>query len=298
MSAAYDTEAWTCHMRLVVTDPAALPRAAADLETLLARVDRAASAFRPDSALAFANRSAGRPVPVPRLLVDLVDAALAAAGESDGAVDPTLGLALRRLGRGHHTDERDCAEPAAGRWRSVRVHREAGLITVPRGTALDLGATAKAWTADHAARSLAARYGTSVLVELGGDVAVAGPTRAWRLRVAEREGGPGQLVTLHAGGLATSTTTVRTGLLDGEPAHHLVDPATGRPTSGPWRTVSVAAESAFAANLAATAAIVKGEDAPAWLAGRRVAARLVAQDGSVSTLGDWPAPHVATGRAA
>ena len=56
----------------------------------------------------------------------------------------------------------DVPGPPARRsgWRRVRLHREAGLLTVPAGTALDLGATAKAWTADHAARTLAARYGT------------------------------------------------------------------------------------------------------------------------------------------
>ena len=304
----YETRAWSCTVRLVVADPRVLRRAAGDLDALLAGVDKAASRFRDDSALSYANRNAGRPVPVPRLLVELVAAALDAADATDGAVDPTLGLAMHRLGYdrdiaaildGPPADQlASCpAYASPGAWRSVRLHREAGLLTVPLGAALDLGATAKAWTADHAARSIATRYGTSALVELGGDVAVAGSRAPWRLQVAEREGDSGQLVTLPAGGLATSTTTIRTWLHDGVRVHHLIDPSTGRPTDGPWRTVTVAAESAFAANLASTAAIVKGLDAPAWLVGRRVAARLVAQDGSVSTIGPWPTPTATTSAA-
>ena len=185
-------------MRLVVATTAALRPAVQDLEALLARVDAAASRFRPDSALSRANARAGRPVPIPRLLVDLVDAALdAAAATAPGRSTPhsasrcsasvTTATSLpsaatpappapRRRVHGRAAADRTGVDRPG--WRAVRLHREAGLLTVPRGTALDLGATAKAWTADHAASTLAARYGTAVLVELGGDLAVAGDTPA------------------------------------------------------------------------------------------------------------------------
>ncbi len=300
--ASWTGRAWSSTVRLVVTDPRALRPASQDLQSLLARVDAAASRFRADSALSRANAHAGRPVPVPALLADLVDAALGAAAQTDGAVDPALGRAMHRLGY-----DRDIAEVRgavrtavgspthrAGGWRRVRVHREAGLLTVPAGHALDLGATAKAWTADHAAATLAARYGTGVLVELGGDLAVAGPALlgGWRVRVAEREGGPGQVVVLHHGGLATSTTTLRRWTCDGQPVHHIVDPATGRAADGPWRTVTVHAPTALAANVASTEAIVRGADALARLARPGHAARLVARDGTVTTTGIWPTPSV------
>jgi thiamine biosynthesis lipoprotein len=179
--------------------------------------------------------------------------------------------------------------PRLGAWRAVRLHREMGVLTVPRGTALDLGATAKAWTADHAARVLSSRHGTAVLVELGGDLAVAGRCPAgWPVRVAERESGDGQLVLVRTGGLATSTTTVRTWRRAGQTVHHLLDPATGRPVDGPWRTASVAAPSALAANTASTAAIVRGAAAVEWLTARGFAARLVDRYGSVRTTPGWP----------
>ncbi len=44
------------------------------------------------------------------------------------------------------------------------------------------------------------------------------------------------------------------------------------------------------ANAAATAAIVRGADAPSWLAGLGLAARLVADDGSITRVGGWPQP--------
>lgn len=295
MSHVHVTRAWSSTVRLVVCDKRALRPAADDLEALLDRVDRLASRFRADSMLSIANANAGRPVAIPRLLADLVAAALDAAAQTDGAVDPTVGLAMHRIG--YDTDIAAIARqgpaivPLARRrsWQDVRLHREAGLLTVPPGTALDLGATAKAYTADLAARTLHRRYGTGVLVELGGDLAVAGErSDGWPVRVAEREGATGQDVVLARGGLATSTTTVRTWRRGGRHVHHIVDPSTGLPANATWRTASVYASTAVLANTASTAAIVLGERAVPWLVRRGLAARLVGVNGSVRTTPGWP----------
>ncbi|TAM88741.1 MAG: FAD:protein FMN transferase [Jatrophihabitans sp.] len=288
--------AWSCTVRLVVGTPRVLRPAVADLTTVLARVDAVASRFRADSALSRANARAGRPVPVPRLLADLVAAALEAAAQTDGAVDPTLGRVLVALG--YDRDIRrlpgDAAAlaavpPGPATWRAVRLDRTSGLLTVPAGTALDLGATAKAYVADHTAHALSRRYGTPVLLEIGGDVAVAGADPdGWCIEVAEREGEDGQLVLLRHGGLATSTTLARRWRRGGRELHHILDPRTHRPADGPWRTVSVHAPCALAANTASTAAIVLGYRALPWLEARNIAARLVAQDGTVVATGAWP----------
>jgi thiamine biosynthesis lipoprotein len=295
MSATHTERAWSCAVRLVVDDERVLRHAAGDLHTLLLQVDSAASRFRSDSALSYANAHAGRPVAVSRLLADLVDAALRVAEHTGGAVDPTIGHAMRAIGYDrdirlvHANGPSPTTVHSARTWRDVRLVRSAGLLRVPAGTALDLGATAKAYTADLAARTLARRYDTAVLVELGGDIAVAGArAHGWRVRVAEQAGGAGQLVSLRAGGLATSTTTVRRWRRAEQIVHHIVDPRTGAPTRGTWRTASVAAVDAVHANAASTAAIVLGADAVPWLEEHGYAARLVAGDGSVHLTAGWP----------
>lgn len=297
--ATHTFNAWSCTMRLAVTDRRVLDRATRDLTDILDRVEHAASRFRPDSALSIANSRAGRPTPVPLLLTKLVGAALDAAARTDGAVDPTIGRAMHAIGYDRditaiEPDGPTSTTSTSRTWRDVRIDREVGLLTVPLGTALDLGATAKAYTADFAARVISRRYGVGVLVELGGDVAVAGERAGgWQLRVAERDGEPGQVVTLHRGGLTTSTTTVRRWMRNGTPVHHIVDPRTGRPADGPWRTATVYAESALAANTASTAAIVLGSSAQEWLAEQGFVARLIARDGAVHHAGNWPAEHAA-----
>src|SRR5207302_793722 len=124
-------------------------------------------------------------------------------------------------------------------------------------------------------------------VSLGGDIAVAGqsPAGGWHVQVAEDSGArllpDAESVSIEAGGLATSSTTVRTWTRGGVTLHHIIDPATGLPTAGPWRTATVFAGDCVDANIAATAAIVMGAGVPGWLASRGLAARLVDQAGEV-----------------
>lgn len=161
--------------------------------------------------------------------------------------------------------------------------------------ALDLGATAKALCADRAAAAAARATGAGVLVSLGGDIAIAGgaPAGGWTIHVTDdhRSGpeAPGQTIAIAGGGLATSSTTTRRWRHDGRLMHHILDPWTGSPATGPYRTVSVAAADCVRANTASTAAIVLGDGAPAWLTERALPARLVAHDGAVTVLGGWPA---------
>jgi thiamine biosynthesis lipoprotein len=58
---------------------------------------------------------------------------------------------------------------------------------------------------------------------------------------------------------------------------------------GCWRTVSVCAASCLDANIASTAAIVRGERALEWLAALGLPSRLVAVDGMVRHIAGWPA---------
>ena len=55
-----------------------------------------------------------------------------------------------------------------------------------------------------------------------------------------------------------------------------------------WRTVTVAAATCVDANAASTAALVLGEQAPAWLLDRGLPARLVSESGSVCRVCEWP----------
>jgi thiamine biosynthesis lipoprotein len=106
--------------------------------------------------------------------------------------------------------------------------------------------------------------------------------------VSERADDDAQLVSLGWGAIATSTTTVRTWTRGGISAHHIIDPRTGRPSNGRWRTASVWANDAVRANALSTALIACAEDAESLLARTRADARLVDATGRVHLFGGWP----------
>jgi thiamine biosynthesis lipoprotein len=287
---------------MCVTDADALTDAWAVLELELDAIDRACSRFRDDSELARLNADAGRWSGVSDLLLLALETALGAAADTDGLVDPTIGRTLRLAGYDRplplvlaRDGERFRASfaPVPG-WKLIELDAPQRRVRIPKGIELDLGATAKALAADRAAAAAHELTGTGVLVSLGGDVSVAGlaPDAGWPVRVADDHAAPldegGPVFAVAAGGLATSGTTVRRWKAGNVTLHHIIDPRTGRPANTPWRTVTVAAGTCVKANVASTAAIVLGDEAPAWLVARGLPARLVAADGGVSTVAAWP----------
>jgi thiamine biosynthesis lipoprotein ApbE len=286
---------------VAVTDADALEAARDAVALEVDALDRACSRFRDDSDLTRLNDAGGLPVVVSPLLAEAIRVALRAARLTDGDVDPTVGGALEAIGydvdfSAIEPDRGDFAvkHRAAPGWADVVITDRPALVTLPVGTILDLGATAKALGADRAARAAHAATAGGVLVSLGGDIAVAGrpPEHGWPVRVTDDHAAhldaPGQSITVHGGGLATSTTTVRRWQRGGLPVHHIVDPRTGAPADSPYRTISVAAATCVDANTASTAAIVRGRRGADWLESTGLPSRLVTHDGVVVHLNRWP----------
>jgi thiamine biosynthesis lipoprotein len=287
--------------QVLVTDGREIGVATELLRTSLAQIDKACSRFRDDSEISALHRAAGREMTVSPLLAQALAVSFRAALLTDGLVDPTVGNALCRLGY-----DRDFAEvvrrPAAptgtagaapGWWRVSLRERDCSVL-LPRGVSLDLGSTAKAFAADRAAADIARTLACGVLVNLGGDIAVAGdpPQGGWLVRVCEEhdapQDAPGPLMSITSGGVATSSIVRRTWRQGDRDVHHIVDPRTGDLPEPVWRTVTVAAATCVDANTASTAAVVLAGTAQAWLEQRGLPARLVGIDGDVTTVAGWP----------
>jgi len=291
-------------MRLVVTRPEELAAAKSAADRVIKEIDEAASRFRVDSELSRVNREPGGPIHISVLLAQAIAAGLRGARLTNGAVDPTVGSAVRLAGY-----DRDFASILADGphirlslsqvpgWQSIQFDEAARTVSIPPGVEIDLGATAKALAADLAAAAAHEAMGAGgVLVSLGGDIAVAGdpPSEGWAVQTSEdsnaRIDDDEETITIQSGGIATSSTTVRRWTRGGIVLHHIIDPATGLPAAGPWRTASVVAGTCVDANTAATAAIVMGESAIEWLTAKGLPARLVDRDGIVHRVSGWPTP--------
>jgi thiamine biosynthesis lipoprotein len=287
-----------------------MPHARASVERILDDVDLAYSRFRADSELQLLQAGPVRDATVSPLLGLAIATALRAARQTGGAVDPTVGRAMRAIGYDADFSRvamRDTPfhvrlEPVPG-WRALQFDARRRTLSLPRGVELDLGSTGKALAADLAA---SAAFGGSrtggVLVSLGGDLATAGrpPHGGWRILAAEDSetppDAPGEVIAIDGGAVATSSTLVRRWRsAGGNVQHHILDPRTGAPASGPWRTATVVADRCVDANAAATAAIVLGAAAVPWLESTGLPARLVDASGEIVRLGRWPSPAGITG---
>jgi FAD:protein FMN transferase len=286
---------WSTTMQIVVTDPDSLAAARQEVDVELDTIEAAVSRFRPDSEINALAASAGRPTQISELLADLLDAALTAARQTDGDVDPTIGAALVALGYDcdittlGHTHRVGASMSVAARWSMITL--EDRVVTVPAGILLDLGATAKAIAADRCAHRSHHATGSGVLINLGGDIATAGPAPdgGWQVLVHDDGDDPAALVALQSGAaLATSSTIRRRWRRGSDVVHHILDPRTGWSADPVWRTVSVGAQTCLAANTVSTAAIIRGWRALDWIGALGIPARLVDNERNVHTIGGWP----------
>jgi len=253
--------------------------------------------FEPSSELSLLNADPRRRVRVSGVLCRFVTAAIDAAWRTGGLVDPTLVGEIEAAGyRGDLATSvpqdlslglaprREPARPSAeGRWRQVAVDRASRTVMRPPGVALDSGGIAKGLFADMVADRLAGF--DSFAIDCVGDLRVGGRAGLARPVRVDDPLGCGYLheFRLPAGSVATSGIGKRSWLdSKGRPAHHLLDPSTGRPAFTGIVQATALAPTAVEAEALAKAALLSGPDeAPAWLPHGGV---LVFDDGSYRVL--------------
>lgn len=265
-------------MACTVTVAGAAVAELAAIRRLFSERDRVFSRFEPSSELNRVNACSGRIVRVSRVFSRGLSTALAAAAQSDGLVDPTLGEALEAAGYDRDFSQLvPVAAPAVsgrpGVWKSVRTGD--GVVWVPEGVLLDLNGVVKAWAVDEA---LALIDGEGYVCA-GGDLAARGP-----LDVSLPGGDSVRLV---AGALATSGSSRRQWLRAGRVQHHLIDPHTGRPAQSCWEQVTAAGIHCVAADIAAKTGFLLSEEGPGWLDQHGVPGRFVTHDHVVSVNRAW-----------
>jgi FAD:protein FMN transferase len=263
---------------LVVTDLATSP---ADAATLLAgawahieALEGHWSRFRPDSEISALNRRSGAPVVVSADTLWLVGRAIAAWRLTDGRFDPTVGSALVALGYDrdftevtppclpvHTAGDAGQAPGPAG----IELDPKRSTVTLPAGVSLDPGGIGKGLAADLVAHALLDAGALGALVNLGGDLRATGdPPDAggWPVSLPDplRPGCELARFVLPHGAVATSSRLRRQWRTSTGPAHHLIDPTTGRPATGATVAVTVVADRAWRAEALTKALYFGGPD--------------------------------------
>jgi thiamine biosynthesis lipoprotein len=235
------------------------------------------SRFLATSELSRLNADPREVVPVSTTMTRLVEVVREAAQATGGLVDGTLLGEIQaagyvgdlaaplplRLTLGLAPRRRPAAPTPQSRWAEISV--DGWELRRPCGVGLDSGGLAKGLFADLIAERLARH--PSFAVDCGGDLRFAGPTR--RLAIADPFGGkPVHVFELDTAAAATSGIGRRSWLgPDGRPAHHLLDPATGRPAFTGVVQATALAPTAVEAEWRAKAAVLSGpRRAATWLA--------------------------------
>ena len=241
-------------------------------------VESRCSRFDPDSELMRLTGHVGFPVRVSDLLFEAVRFALAVAEETDGAFDPTVGHTMET--RGFNREHRSGAvittpldPPANVTYRDVACDAEAKTITLRRPLVLDLGAVAKGFAIDMAARELLPFR--DFAIDAGGDLYLGGRNadgELWSVGIRHPRV-DGQLIDV----LRVSNTAVCTSgdyERKTEAGHHILDPRTGGSALG-VASATVVAPTAMLADAMATAAFVLGPVAGVELCERLGLAALI-----------------------
>ena len=275
---------------------------------LLAEVEARLTRFDPASDLCALNADPSDVVVVHPIVGAFVAAAIRAGRRTGGLVDATLGREIVRAGYERHWAREPLALGAAlgqapprrpasaapsGGWRKLWVSPGRDVVRRPAGVILDSGGIGKGLAADLLARRL---QGERFVVDVLGDLRVDagdGPGLEVVVDHPVREA-PAHVFRLRRGAVATSGIHRRLWRdAAGAPAHHLLDPATGRPAWTGVVSATAVGRDGVEAEALAKAALLGGP-----LAGRRVLCELggvlVLEDGGVDVV---PALAVVAARA-
>lgn len=254
------------------------------VSALLARIEKSMSTYDPDSELSRFNAQSGSDwFAVSAELCDVVAAAQQLSGQTGGAFDVTVGPLVNLWGFG---PDFSVAEPPSeariaehlqltgSRHLRTDCSRPALAKDLP-GLYVDLSAYAKGYGVDRIAALLSESGIANYLVEIGGEIRVAGmnaKNRPWSIAIeAPLRGARSvtRVVELSDTAMATSGDYRNLFEHNGHYYAHIIDPRNGFPVSNGVAAVTVFSNSAALADGLATALLVLGADEGLQLAERQ-----------------------------
>ncbi|PIE39153.1 MAG: hypothetical protein CSA53_02965 [Gammaproteobacteria bacterium] len=241
---------------------------------VLERLEASMSTYRPHSDISRFNKlSAGEPFTPDADFTVVLDAALEVGKKSGGAYDVTIGPLIEVWGfgaKGRRTtlpekQEIEKALAASG-VSALRWEKNLGQLTKTRPVGLDFSSLVKGYAVDAVALWLQSQGIEQYLVEVGGELRVAGGKpngQPWRVAIEQPEVMSGDIaatLALTNAAVATSGDYRNFFEVDGKRYSHTIDPRTGYPVDHNLVSVTVIHDSAMFADAWATALLVVGTE--------------------------------------
>lgn len=226
-------------------------------------IEERCTRFSPNSELMRLCAQPGVTVEASPILFEIVQFAVMVAEETGGAFDPTVGHRMEARGfnreyRSGEVVQTGIAVEAGVSYRDIRLDAKRSTITLRRPMMLDLGAIAKGFAIDIAARELAECR--DFAIDAGGDLFLSGRNpegKPWSVGIRHPRQDGGIIHTVRVSGKAVCTSgdyERRT-----EAGHHILDPKTGE-AAGTVASATVIAPTAMLADALATSAFVLGPE--------------------------------------
>jgi thiamine biosynthesis lipoprotein len=270
--------------------------------------EKRCSRFLPDSELSQFNRAAGIKQNVSPEFMTILRAARDLGIRTEGLYNPFVLPALQKAGYvgslvPEHADDPvdNYSQRSMARVEQLDIGEDLG-VTIPYGTAIDLGGCGKGFLGDLLARLADKQPGLQgYWFSVGGDVVTWGfdqDSLPWKVAISPSFRDNGKKiadVVLPDGNhyaVATSTTVLRKGTHQGRRWHHIIDPRTGLSSESNVELASIVAHSLLEADVLASSAIILGsDDMVPMLEAWGVRASLV----GIRALSDGPIIYAASG---
>ena len=242
------------------------------------------SRFIETSDITRANHADGRPTLVAPDTLLLVDRAITASRLTHGWFDPLLLPQLTAAGYDRSFDTItstdtplvatiDCRDGGrrvvvhdwGARCRLITMDATESTLRIPTSHAFDPGGIGKGLAADLLLEDALESGASSIMVDLGGDLAFGGtaPSGGWPIAVENPFAPDHPLCTIRLpwGAVATSSKARRRWVRGNELQHHLIDPNTGSPSNSEVVAATVVAGTCWLAEALAKAVVLAGVDA-------------------------------------
>ncbi|MFL6518037.1 MAG: FAD:protein FMN transferase [Bacillus sp. (in: firmicutes)] len=252
-------------------------------------IEDTCSRFRSDSELSQLNQQIEKEVIVSNEMFSILSDAVRFYEETDGIFNPSILSTLENHGYSRSIERIKGKELAATAPSLVATIESQPFIlneskqSVTLFSKIDLGGMAKGWLIDRAAQLLEGLgYG---FINVGGDIRIFG-TLPRPLNIGiESPFAESEMISsiqVEKGALATSATTKRQWLMNGERMHHLIDTRTGKPSKSQVVSATVTAPSALEADVWAKTVLLLGEqEGKQWITRKGVPAVLITKDGDI-----------------
>ncbi|MEH6589702.1 MAG: FAD:protein FMN transferase [Halioglobus sp.] len=279
------------------------------IESILLAVNESMSTYLPGSEISRFNRAAPEQwFSVSTQFVTVLTAALEVGRRSLGAYDVTVEPLVNRWGFGPAMRQQDLPEEKEIALLMDRVGQDklaiddvAQAIVKHGDIAVDFSSIAKGFAVDEVANWLVQQGIEHFLVEIGGEMRVAGLSGrgdAWRIAIETPEAtgrSVARAIQLHDVAVATSGDYRNFFEHDGKRYSHSIDPRTGYPVEHDLVSVTVLHASAMMADAWATALTVLGtEQAMAVAQQQGLAVYLIRREGDsfVDSYSDTFTPYI------